>query len=185
MTYMANRTYFDPQSGCIMDLPPKMLTKRGEEVRLKAKAASVELKNHFGWNASPAVSASVESTPEDEHAPHRYGEKWNRPGEFAAYRERVEAQFSAPVKRNGDAERAVSIVISGFPASGKSTIGRIIARALMQSGIKVRTQGQRATLGIAGKSAETAEIERIRLSPATEPVEVELWEIDRAAPHNH
>lgn len=175
MTYMRDRTFFDPQSGCIMDLPEKLWTKRGEEVRLQAKATLASERN----------VASVESTPEDEHAPHRYGEKWNRPGEFAAYRERVEAQFSAPVKRNGDAERAVSIVISGFPASGKSTIGRIIARALMQSGIAVKTQGQRATLGIADKQAETTEIERIRLSPVTEPVEVELWEIDRAAPHNH
>jgi Mrp family chromosome partitioning ATPase len=158
MTFMRDRTYFDPQSGSIIDLPEKMLTKAG---------------------------APVELHPEDEHAEHRYGEKWNRPGEYTRYRERVEAQFSAPVPQNSDTQRAVSIVVSGFPASGKSTIGRIIARAMLQSGIKVKTQGQRATLGIADLNKDTAELERIRLSPSTEPVEVELWEIDRAAPHNH
>jgi len=174
MTFMSERTYLDVESGSVMDLPEAMWTKRGEEVHLRRKASLVTERN-----------ASVESTLEDEHAPHRYGEKWNRPGEFAAYRERVEAQFSAPAKKNGDTERAVSIVISGFPASGKSTIGRLIARALMQSGIRVKTQGHRATLGIAEEQSDTAEIDRIRLSPVTEPVEVELWEIDRAAPHNH
>jgi Mrp family chromosome partitioning ATPase len=172
MTFMRDRTYFDPQSGSIIDLPEKMWPKAAEPVSM---ISALEV--------------------EDEHAEHRYGEKWNRPGEYAAYRERVEAQFSAPVPQNGDTQRAVSIVVSGFPASGKSAIGRLIAKALLQSGIEVRVMGQRAVSGVcemkgdsatlASATTSLASIAQVRPNQEREAQSVELWEIDRAAPHNH
>jgi hypothetical protein len=219
MTMMRDRTFFDVESGSIIDLPPQMWTKRGDPVKVKPGPADLQpgetkiVVETLGGERREIVfpvtdhvrvadtdvkvkSLSLDKKPpvivttgdgrkveidheggwlEVEPAAHRYDKKFDRPGEYAAYRERVEAQFSAPIPKNGDMDRAVSVVISGFNGVGKSTIGRIIAQALADHGVTVSLQGLRANTGIA-----PGEVKWPR-----DPMSVELWEVDRTSPHNH
>jgi hypothetical protein len=149
MTRTRDRTYFDAESGSIMDLPDEMRTRHGDDVRLLGPAGL------------------------------------NETGAYAAYRERVEAQFSAPITRTGEPERAVSIVISGFDGVGKSTVGAIIAHALMDYGIRVCAMGERAASGMGIADLENGTTKAKKVAWPSEPMTVELWEVDRASPHNH
>jgi hypothetical protein len=182
MTQARDRTHFDAESGSIMDLPDEMRTRRGDDVRLlEPGETSVVIESLDGRRQEIIFPAPEQFVLERTVEPAGL----NAPGAYAAYRERVEAQFSAPVTRTGDAERAVSVVISGFDGVGKSTVGAIIAHALMDYGIRVCAMGERAASGMGVPDLENGTTKAKKVAWPSEPMTVEIWEIDRASPHNH